>query len=143
MYFSANFGRLLNRACNSRPSFGTFANLSWRFFSQNKNAFKIKPLNLTVINVNKSKRFFSTSMFYFQQKPPTQAIRNAQISKNNNIIWYVLSGLVMMIGASYAAVPLFKIFCESQGIDANMDFRDMNIDKLKSKLGIKKSCELL
>jgi cytochrome c oxidase assembly protein subunit 11 len=89
---------------------------------------------LTKINVNKPKRFFSMSMFYTQQKPPSQAIRNAQISKNNNIIWYVLSGFVIMVGASYAAVPLFKMFCESQGIDANMDFRDMSIDKLKSKL---------
>lgn len=134
MYFSANFGRLLNTTCNSRTSLGSLTNMSWRFFSQNKNVFKTRPLNLTIINVNKPKRFFSTSMFNFQKKPPSQAIRNAQISKNNNIIWYVLSGFVIMVGASYAAVPLFKMFCESQGIDANMDFRDMSIDKLKSKL---------
>jgi len=134
MHFSANFGRLLNTTCNSKAGFGSFANLSWRFFSQNKNVFNSKPLNVTIINVNKPKRFFSTSMFYSQQKPPSQVIRNTQISRNNNIIWYVLSGFVIMVGASYAAVPLFKMFCESQGIDANMDFRDMSIDKLKSKL---------
>ena len=39
-----------------------------------------------------------------------------------------------MIGASYAAVPLFKLFCESQGIDTNTDFRDLNFETLKSKL---------
>lgn len=39
-----------------------------------------------------------------------------------------------MIGASYAAVPLFKIFCESQGIDVNTEFKDMDLEKLKKKL---------
>jgi len=31
-------------------------------------------------------------------------------------------------------VPLFKIFCESQGIEANVDFRDVNFENLKDKL---------
>ena len=46
-----------------------------------------------------------------------------------------------MIGASYAAVPLFKIFCESQGIDVNTDFKDMDLEKLKQKLSQMKRVE--
>jgi cytochrome c oxidase assembly protein subunit 11 len=46
-----------------------------------------------------------------------------------------------MIGASYAAVPLFKIFCESTGMDVNTDFRDMNIETLKNKLASMKKVD--
>ncbi|RNA08293.1 cytochrome c oxidase assembly mitochondrial [Brachionus plicatilis] len=68
----------------------------------------------------------------FQQKPD-------QSSKNS--LWYILSGFVFMIGASYAAVPLFKIFCESQGIDINTEFREMGIEELKKKLSSLKKVE--
>lgn len=58
-----------------------------------------------------------------------------------NLVWYTLSGLVIMGGMSYAAVPLFKIFCESQGMDANTDFRDMNIELLVDRLRAMKKIE--
>lgn len=67
-----------------------------------------------------------------QQKPD-------QSSKNS--MWYILSGFVFMIGASYAAVPLFKIFCESQGIDINTEFREMGMEELKKKLSSLKKVE--
>jgi cytochrome c oxidase assembly protein subunit 11 len=54
--------------------------------------------------------------------------------ESNNAFWYILSGGVLMIGATYAAVPLFKIFCESQGIELNTEYRDMGIANLKEKL---------
>jgi cytochrome c oxidase assembly protein subunit 11 len=54
--------------------------------------------------------------------------------ESSNAFWYILSGMVFMIGATYAAVPLFKIFCESQGIDVNTEYRDKGVADLKQKL---------
>lgn len=66
------------------------------------------------------------------------AQKNLQSNKttisHKNGVWYILSGTVLCLGLAYAGVPLFKIFCESQGIEANVDFRDVNFENLKDKL---------
>jgi hypothetical protein len=66
------------------------------------------------------------------------AQKNFQSNKttisHKNGVWYILSGTVLFLGLAYAGVPLFKIFCESQGIEANVDFRDVNFENLKDKL---------
>jgi cytochrome c oxidase assembly protein subunit 11 len=50
--------------------------------------------------------------------------QNSNYSKNykdasrlNSAPWYATSGLILMLGLTYAAVPLYKIFCEANGID--------------------------
>ena len=55
-------------------------------------------------------------------------------TSRSNAVWYTLSGLVVMLGATYAAVPLFKLFCESQGIDINTEFKEMSAEALTRKL---------
>ena len=62
-----------------------------------------------------------------------RVLPKADISMKN-VFWYSLSGFVLMVGVSYAAVPLYKQFCESTGYDANTNFRDMEFDNLKNKL---------
>ena len=59
---------------------------------------------------------------------------NKATTSHKNGVWYILSGTVLCLGIAYAGVPLFKIFCESQGIEANVDFRDVNFENLKDKL---------
>ncbi len=88
----------------------------------------------------------STSYTNVQQKQQSYKIdlRNFQAKSDrnsSNLVWYTLSGLMVMGGMSYAAVPLFKIFCESQGYDANTDFRDMNIELLVDRLKAMKKVE--
>ncbi len=61
-------------------------------------------------------RLLYTSKNVLNDKPmPKQFAQKSFDSKlNRNALWYILSGFVIMVGASYAAVPLFKLFCESQ-----------------------------
>lgn len=70
------------------------------------------------------KNFLSTSSCKFQygQMPKTnkydpKRFQPGSDKNTKNLVWYTLSGLVIMGGMSYAAVPLFKIFCESQGMN--------------------------
>ena len=91
-------------------------------------------LNKTILKP----RLFSNSTPRLNKPQYTQ---KPQEQDHKNAVWYILSGLVLMIGASYAAVPLFKIFCESQGIDVNTDFKDMDLEKLKQKLSQMKRVE--
>jgi len=93
-----------------------------------------------------SKNFLSTSYYKFNQQKfkriDPKLFQNHRTDKNSkNLVWYAMSGLVIMGGMSYAAVPLFKIFCESQGMDANTDFRDMNIEVLVDRLKAMKKVE--
>lgn len=108
-------------------------------------SFKLNtPINKsfnTVINVNKKvfDRVISLPVISSFREKSNKSNFEQNKQEHSNALWYILSGFVIMIGASYAAVPLFKIFCESQGFDANTDFRDMNIETLTEKLkGMKK-----
>jgi cytochrome c oxidase assembly protein subunit 11 len=103
--------------------------LTDRFIATPPSFFQVAKFSTSSNLAQKSPSSKQQFKHNFQQKPD-------QGSKNT--VWYILSGLVLMIGASYAAVPLFKIFCESQGIDVNTDFRDMDLEKLKSKLNTMK-----
>lgn len=98
--------------------------------NQQKNIFNYKANSYSTGGEPKKNLKFSTRNF--QQKADTST---------KNAVWYILSGFVIMAGASYAAVPLFKIFCESQGIDTSTEFRDLGIEKLKDKLKAMKKVE--
>lgn len=87
---------------------------------------------------------FSTSKILTNSYSPKNNRKNyyqKPDQSSKNALWYILSGFVIMVGASYAAVPLFKLFCESQGIDVNTEFREMDLEKLKKKLTSMKKVE--
>lgn len=70
------------------------------------------------LNKTMSKSSFSTNQsIKFQQRidPKLRFQPRTTDTNTQNLIWYTMGGLVIMGGMSYAAVPLFKIFCESQG----------------------------
>ncbi len=99
--------------------------LNKRFQLNSNDLFKILKLNsknVYLLNLNSKYSTSNLEENKFKRR------------NDNNAIWYILSTLVLMIGATYAAVPLFKIFCESQGIDANSEMKDMNVDNLKKIL---------
>lgn len=104
------------------------------FYSNNlKYVFRetgsIKRKNIVSIT-----RTFSISRSFSNNSQIRSSQNSSGDEGHKNAIWYILSALVIMIGASYAAVPLFKIFCESQGIDVSTDFKDMDLENLKKKL---------
>ncbi|CAF0710602.1 unnamed protein product [Brachionus calyciflorus] len=96
--------------------------------NQNKILTKLTQASTNKIIANR----ISTTKILSNLKNIKNFQKPDQSTKNG--LWYILSGFVIMVGASYAAVPLFKIFCESQGYDVNMEFRDLGIDELKKKL---------
>lgn len=106
------------------------SNLSTRVFTNNLNCLcrSHKP-----VQFDKNVRNFSIKQNVLLNQS-MKNIPNQPFQSSKNAFWYILSGFVIMIGASYAAVPLFKIFCESQGIDVNTDFRDLDVEKIKNKL---------
>ena len=125
-------------------------NIFGRLISRNSSKiylFKSNPISLSKIpdvianKLNKPhSSLFTTSYFkQYQSSQKRSRLRTDESSKN--LVWYTLSGLVVMGGMSYAFVPLFKMFCESQGMDANTDFRDMNIEMLISRLKSMKKVE--
>jgi len=99
-------------------------------------AFKAKAL---------TNRQLTTSVIRFKSsnnnKLDPRFFQTKSDQNTKNLVWYTMSGLVIMGGMSYAAVPLFKIFCESQGMDPNTDFRDMNIEVLVDRLRQMKKVE--
>ncbi len=75
-------------------------------------------------------RNFSTSLVY-QLKSPTSSF--AKKSKTNALL-YALSGVVIMTGFTYAAVPLYKLFCESTGYETKSDFKDLSNEDLRIRM---------
>jgi cytochrome c oxidase assembly protein subunit 11 len=45
-------------------------------------------------------------------------------NSSSTSVWYIMGSLILMLGFTYAAVPLYKIFCESQGTEATTAYRD-------------------
>ncbi len=111
------------------------------------NVHRLKPTNLAKLDTATyalQRSLFSTSFYNSQKKQykfDPKFFQTRSDSNTKNLVWYTLSGLMIMGGMSYAAVPLFKIFCESQGYDANTDFRDMNIELLVDRLRAMKKVE--
>lgn len=107
------------------------------------NTPKLLKSNLLNNKINDLKCFkvYSTGPKQNIKFSPKDFQPNTDRTNTKSAVWYILSGFVIMIGASYAAVPLFKLFCESQGIDTNTDFRDLNFETLKSKLKTMKRIE--
>ena len=101
--------------------------------------FKIPDVIANKLNKPHSSLFTTSYFKQYQSSQKRSRLRTDESSKN--LVWYTLSGLVVMGGMSYAFVPLFKMFCESQGMDANTDFRDMNIEMLISRLKSMKKVE--
>lgn len=98
-------------------------------------------LSHRVMLAAKGKRLFSVSQYSktVQKMPSSRfpipgSYDRSEKASRSNAVWYTLSGLVVMLGATYAAVPLFKIFCESQGIEVSQQFKDMTAEALTRKL---------
>jgi len=121
----------------NRIFINTFSNKSAITFNLNQSLLQIKSSNV----YNGLKENYSTETPKKQIKFSLKNLKQKADSSMKNAVWYILSGFVLMVGISYAAVPLFKLFCESQGIDANTDFRDLGIDALKTKLKNMKKVE--
>lgn len=58
-----------------------------------------------------------TTSFWFFRTGGTAAARSAQTAARDNIntAWYMLALAVGTLGAAYAAVPLYKVFCQTTG----------------------------
>lgn len=124
---SRNFNAAKTLFYNKPKHFASFSTL-------NLNVYKNKNFNIFVKtsychNVN-----FSTSNLKLTDNR-NQKFRSFS-SKNNygNAFWYTLSGIVLFFGATYLAVPLYKMFCEIQGIDTNSEFRDMPEEAIRERL---------
>jgi hypothetical protein len=125
MYVSSKIFRLVNlKNHNLRRSlsYGNFKNVNKQTINSILNNFKKENLFSNKYN-NKNIQIITRE---FNSKNNDKS--------SNNAFWYALSGFVLMVGASYAAVPLFKIFCESQGIEVNNEYRDKGVENLKEKL---------
>lgn len=105
-------------------------------FNLNQSLLQIKNIYVTNLKENYSTEIPKTKIKFSMKNLNQKADKSMK-----NAVWYILSGFVLMVGISYAAVPLFKMFCESQGIDANTDFRDLGIEALKTKLKTMKKIE--
>lgn len=93
-----------------------------------------QPKTIVIQALRKQPVFTNLKFFRNYSKNTKNFQTNAEKNDSKNFFWYSLSGFVIMVGASYAAVPLFKAFCESQGIDLKNDFRDIKLEDLKEKL---------
>jgi len=73
----------------------------------------------TVISTS---RFFSQSRHVRNLKSPRTTHEEAsnQRQRNINTILYAASGFILMIGVSYAAVPLYKVFCQATGLGGEL-----------------------
>jgi cytochrome c oxidase assembly protein subunit 11 len=91
-----------------------------------------KPPLLNIVREANQKANDIKRTFKFNQSKTDLSTQNA--------VWWILSGLILMIGASYAAVPLYKLFCESQGMDTVVA-QDMSVEALQKKLSSMKKVE--
>ena len=131
MYSSMKFGRILFEA----KTVSKLRNINKLYFTNTPSKLSFRNvLNQPKILIDKfatKERVASTIFRTYSQKE----YRHEKASTSHkNGVWYILSGFVIMVGVTYAGVPLFKMFCESQGVEANMDFRDINFENLKNKL---------
>lgn len=103
---------------------------SRHLFRHNVYSTNLARTHSTLYLFNRTSR--QANQFTIQQRNVFN--RSTSDNSDKNVLWYILSGLVVMIGATYAAVPLYKIFCESQGIDVSTEYRDKGLANLKEKL---------
>ena len=80
----------------------------------------------------------SKSQFNNQENNKKRIFSNE--SSGSGVAWYASSAIVLMIGLTYAAVPLYKMFCEAQGIDIK-DSSELSDEKLKQKIASLKKNE--
>ncbi|XP_039264280.1 cytochrome c oxidase assembly protein ctaG-like [Styela clava] len=52
---------------------------------------------------------------------------------NVDVVLYIASGIIFMIGVSYASVPLYRMFCQATGIggDPNIGHKTENVSTMK------------
>lgn len=126
----------------NRRIFSTINNTNLR---KQSSIFLFKMNNINNLKQTRINKLFTSKLLFQNSQKQLPKLntysKNYDSKSNTNAVWYILSGFVLMIGASYAAVPLFKIFCESTGMDVNTDFRDMNIEVLKTKLASMKKVD--
>jgi cytochrome c oxidase assembly protein subunit 11 len=148
MYLINTLSKFVKTNSTKQASSFIIKKLDMRIFCTIKKQSPIlifKLNNLKYLKEPKINKIFTTKLLFQNGQKPVSKIniysKNYDSNSNTNAVWYILSGFVLMIGASYAAVPLFKIFCESTGMDVNTDFRDMNIESLKNKLASMKKVD--
>ena len=142
MYSSLKLGRILFRVDTTLK----FRCINRLYFASPSKLLQHSALNKQSIYVGSLDKFaqraqtnvYATFFRSSSQNSPKKYQHEKASTAHKNGMWYILSGFVIMIGVAYAGVPLFKIFCESQGIEANVDFRDVNFEKLKDRLATMK-----
>ena len=80
-----------------------------------KNFNRVKYIEKIQNNLIFNKRFSINTTLFLQSENYGRNYRES--SGPNNTVWYTTSALVLMLGLTYAAVPLYKMFCEASGID--------------------------
>ena len=96
-----------------------------------RNLTQIKQSS-SIIRIALNKKF-STKSVLQQQKLPYEYTKSRKSKTTSTVILYTASALIFMLGCTYAAVPLYKMFCEAQGIDIKTS-RDESDEVLKKKM---------
>ena len=113
MFSSFNLPRIF---LNGRKAVINIRHLDRIYFSRSTTNLILdnKRSEILIKKVNKATclNLLNTLNRQISQKEFTSSKSSAS---HKNGFWYILSSFVLMLGVTYAGVPLFKIFCESQG----------------------------
>jgi len=95
----------------------------------------LKPSHFKILT-----KTFTTSRIHLAQARP-HFRPNGEKNLLKSAVLYTISGIVFMTGATYASVPLYKMFCELQGIDVDGKFKELSYEEIREKLGNMKKVE--
>ena len=98
--FSLNF--MLKNRCFSTNVYQNFKSIK----RQNIYVFKQKLFHLT---------FSSNQLFLRQTSDYNRISRLANRSRNKNLVLYATAFVLLVLGGTYASVPLYRIYCQSTG----------------------------
>lgn len=93
--------------------------------------------NKNVQTSNIINRNITTSKISLQLNNRTnnQFYRSSNTSTSTlNTVLYTASGIILMVGLTYAAVPLYKMFCESTGYELNNKISNASDEELKNRM---------
>ena len=88
-------------------------------FNLNQSLLQIKNIYVTNLKENYSTEIPKTKIKFSMKNLNQKADKSMK-----NAVWYILSGFVLMVGISYAAVPLFKMFCERKYPECIWEYYD-------------------
>ena len=79
----------------------------------------------TMYKTNICKQWNNSIIRNFSSSQQHHARRKAYTEKNKTLALYALSAVIGVLGGSYAAVPLYKIFCQATGFGGTVQKADM------------------